>query len=114
MQSGAETLFKALDRIMDGDLDPDDDEDDEEDDEDDDEDDDDDSEDFDLEDDDDDEIARQTLIAAQQKLSDAVNSIDGIAEIQRKMEEAMKAGDVTEYMRLATELQMKIINGMNN
>lgn len=116
MQSGAETLWKALDRIMDGDLEPDGDDDEEEEEDDDDEDDDLDLdvEDDDEEDDEDDEIARQTLIAAQQKLADAVNSIDGIAEIQRKMEEAMKAGDVTEYMRLATELQMKIINGMNN
>ena len=37
-----------------------------------------------------------------------------IVEMQRKMEEALKAGNVAEYMRLATELQMIMISAMGS
>ena len=37
-----------------------------------------------------------------------------IVELQKKMDEALKAGNVTEYMRLATELQMIVIKNMGS
>lgn len=104
MSSGAETLWNALDKIMDGELEPDDDEDEEEDED----------EDVDEYEEEEDEDEYNDLIAVQQQCAEAINGIEDIDDIQRKMNEAIKAGDIAEYMRLATELQMKIINGMNN
>ena len=37
-----------------------------------------------------------------------------IAEIQRQMDEALKAGNVAEYMRLATELQMLMLSSLGS
>ena len=92
---------------MDGELEPDDDEDEEEEEE-------EEDEDVDEYEEEEDEDEYNDLIAVQQQCAEAINGIEDIDDIQRKMNEAIKAGDIAEYMRLATELQMKIINGMNN
>ena len=39
---------------------------------------------------------------------------DEIQELQKKMTEAMTRGDMAEYMRLAGELQQKMMSGFFN
>ena len=101
---------------MDGDIEPDDDDDDEEDEDDDY--DDEDEEDDDDEDDEDDEEedlseAHANIMAAHQKLAEAMSG-EEIVAIQRQMDEALKAGNMTEYMRLATELQMRMLSSLGS
>ena len=84
---------------------------------------DDDIEDDDMEDDDDvtdedeDEealaAAHANVVEAHQRLSQAM-STDEIVAMQKLMDEALKAGNVAEYMRLATELQMRMINSLGS
>ncbi len=108
LKDAAAILLEALDKIMEGDIEPDDDDDDTEDDSDDDD---------DIEEDDDDDAAlseaHANVMAAHQKLSEAMSG-EEILAIQRQMDEALKAGNVTEYMRLATELQMKMLNSLGS
>lgn len=49
----------------------------------------------------------------QQKMVAAMGG-DEIQELQRKMTEAMSRGDMAEYMRLAGELQQKMMSGFFN
>ncbi len=105
IKEAAEILIKALDRIMDGDVeiaqsDEDEDEDDDCEDE---------------EDEDEEALAsaHANVMAAHQKLAEAMSGEEIIA-IQRKMDEALKAGDTTEYMRLATELQMRMLSSLGS
>lgn len=123
LKEAAEILLKALDKIMDGDIEPDDDDDDDEDEDDeddeddyDDEDDEDEDEDDDDDDDDDEEDlseAHANIMAAHQKLAEAMSG-EEIVAIQRQMDEALKAGNMTEYMRLATELQMRMLSSLGS
>ena len=111
LKDAAEILAKALDKIMDGDIEPEDGDDDATDD------DEEDDVDDDEEDDADDEEATNeayaNVVAAHQKMVEAMSG-EKIVEMQRKMEEALKAGNVAEYMRLATELQMIMISAMGS
>nr|MDE6778668.1 YbjN domain-containing protein [Alistipes sp.] len=104
INEAARILWNALDRIMDGELDAGDDDDDDDDDE-------------GMEDVGDlvEELAaaRDNAVAAHRKIAEAAGGSEAVV-IQQKMEEALKAGNVAEYMRLATELQMIMINGMMN
>jgi ABC-type Zn2+ transport system substrate-binding protein/surface adhesin len=121
LKEAAEILLKALDKIMDGDIEPDDDDDDDEDEDDEDDEDDYDDEDDDDEDDDDDDEddeedlseAHANIMAAHQKLAEAMSG-EEIVAIQRQMDEALKAGNMTEYMRLATELQMRMLSSLGS
>ncbi|MDE6557024.1 MAG: YbjN domain-containing protein [Duncaniella sp.] len=110
LKEAAEILSAALDKIMDGDLeipvsgDADEEEDEDIDD------------DEEEEEDDDDGISDEAyanVIAAQQKMAQAMSSEEIIA-LQRQMDEALKAGNVQEYMRLATELQMRMISNLGS
>lgn len=49
----------------------------------------------------------------QRKIAETVAS-DGLQEIQQRMAEAMGRGDMAEYMRLANEMQQKVLGGMFN
>ncbi len=110
IKEAAEILLAALDRIMDGDLEiPDDDEDGEEAD---------DEEELDdeTEEDEDEEALAQAhanVVAAHQKMVEAMSG-EEIVAIQHKMDEALKAGNTAEYMRLATELQMIMLKAMGS
>lgn len=104
LKEAAEILAKALDRIMDGDIEPEDDDDEK------------DESDSEEEDADDDELSAEVyanVVAAHQKMAEAMSG-EKIVEMQHKMEEALKAGNVAEYMRLATELQMIMISAMGS
>ncbi|MDE6267721.1 MAG: YbjN domain-containing protein [Muribaculaceae bacterium] len=107
IKDAAAILLKALDQIIEGDIEPQSDDDEDEDD------------DFDIdevEEEDDDEglaEAHANVMAAHQKMAEAMSG-DDIAAIQRQMDDALKAGNVQEYMRLATELQMRIINSLGS
>ncbi|MFA4053444.1 MAG: hypothetical protein K1V73_03980 [Duncaniella muris] len=52
-------------------------------------------------------------MAAHQKLAEAMSG-EEIVAIQRQMDEALKAGNMTEYMRLATELQMRMLSSLGS
>ena len=103
LKDAAEIMFKALDRLIEGDIEPQDDdkEDEEEEDE--------------EEDDNDEDLAEAhaNVVAAHQKMAEAMSGEEIIA-LQRQMDEALKAGNVPEYMRLATELQMRMINSLGS
>ena len=112
MKEAAEILKEAIDKIMEGDINiPDDDT------EDDDTEDDDTEDDDDVTDEDEDEealaAAHANVVEAHQRLSQAM-STDEIVAMQKLMDEALKAGNVAEYMRLATELQMRMINSLGS
>lgn len=123
LKEAAGILLNALDKIMDGDIEPDDDDEDEDDDDEDDEDDEDDDddeydddEDEDEDEDDDDEDLSEmpaNILSDSQKLTEAMSG-EEIADIQRRMDDALKAGNMTEYMRLATELQMRILSTLGS
>ena len=49
----------------------------------------------------------------QKKMMEKMSGSD-IAELQQKMTEAMARGDMQEYMRLAGELQQKMMNNLFN
>ncbi len=110
IKDAAPILLTALDKIMDGDLEipnSDDDDDDKED-----------AEEEELqeeaEEEEDEEALAQAhanVMAAHQKMVEAMSG-DEIVAIQRQMDEALKAGDTTTYMRLATQLQMIMINAL--
>ena len=102
MEKAAETLWNALDKIMEGEIDEDDDEgffsgvmegnpmaqqmm----------------------------EQAQAQAQAMQQKMAAAMGGGE-IQELQQKMTEAMARGDMAEYMRLAGELQQKMMSGFFN
>ncbi len=101
LKEAAEILLKALDKIMDGDLEipQDDDEEEEEEEED--------------EEEDEEALAQAhaNVMAAHQKLAEAMSG-EEIVAIQRQMDEALKAGNMPEYMRLATELQMRMLSSL--
>ena len=59
------------------------------------------------------EQAQAQAQAMQQKMAAAMGG-DEIQELQRKMTEAMTRGDMAEYMRLAGELQQKMMSGLFN
>jgi len=59
------------------------------------------------------EQAQAQAAAMQQKMVAAMGG-DEIQELQRKMTEAMSRGDMAEYMRLAGELQQKMMSGFFN
>ena len=59
------------------------------------------------------EQAQAQAAAMQQKMAAAMGG-DEIQELQRKMTEAMTRGDMAEYMRLAGELQQKMMSGFFN
>ena len=103
MKEAAEILYKALDKIIEGDLEPPVSEEDEDEDEDDEEEEDDGSLDE----------AYANVMAAHQKMAEAMSG-EEIVAIQKQMDEALKAGNVAEYMRLATELQMRMINNLGS
>ena len=98
MEKAAETLWNALDKVMEGEIDED-----------------------------DDEgffsgvmegnpMAQQMMEQAQamqQKMAAAMGGGE-IQELQQKMTEAMARGDMAEYMRLAGELQQKMMSGFFN
>ena len=115
LKEAAEILLKALDKIMDGDIEPDDDEDEDDDDEDEDYDDEeeDDDDDEDEEDEEDLSEAHANIMAAHQKLAEAMSG-EEIVAIRSRMDEALKAGNMTEYMRLATELQMRMLSSLGS
>lgn len=103
LKEAAEIMLRALDRIMEGDIEPqdDDDEDDDTDDE---------------EEEEDEEALAQAhanVMAAHQKLAEAMSG-EEIVAIQRQMDEALKAGNMPEYMRLATELQMRMLSSLGS
>ncbi|MDE6871580.1 MAG: YbjN domain-containing protein [Bacteroidales bacterium] len=104
LEEAAQILHKALGNIMEGDLQAGDD-------------DDDDCEDGcdDEGEEDDADLAeeRDNAVAAHQKIAEALG-VNDILAIQQQMDEALKAGNVAEYMRLATELQMMMIKGTMN
>ena len=102
LKEAAEVLHTALSKLMEGDIEPTDDEDE--------------SEPVDTEDEEDEEDLTEihdNVVAAHQKMADAMSGQE-IVELQKKMDEALKAGNVTEYMRLATELQMIVIKNMGS
>ena len=113
LKDAAEILLKALDRIMDGDIEPEDN--DEEEDEDDDVEDADDEDDEDDDDNEDEDLSEThaNVMAAHQKLAEAMSG-EEIVAIQSRMDEALKAGNMTEYMRLATELQMRMLSSLGS
>ncbi len=108
LKEAAPIMFEALTKIMNGDLSiPEEDE--EEDDE-------ADEEEFgqEVEEEEDEEALAQAhanVMAAHQKLAEAMSG-EHIVAIQKQMEEALKAGDTATYMRLATELQMIMLKAM--
>ncbi|MDE6265188.1 MAG: hypothetical protein K2M11_08610 [Paramuribaculum sp.] len=57
--------------------------------------------------------AHANIMAAHQKLAEAMSG-EKIVEMQRLMDEALKAGNMNEYLRLATELQMHMINSLGS
>ncbi len=59
------------------------------------------------------EQAQAQAQAMQQKMAEAMGG-DEIQELQKKMTEAMTRGDMAEYMRLAGELQQKMMSGFFN
>lgn len=59
------------------------------------------------------EQAQATANAMQEKMAEAMGG-DEIQELQKKMTEAMTRGDMAEYMRLAGELQQKMMSGFFN
>ena len=99
IKEAAEILNNALDKIIEGDIEPQDEEDENEDDE--------------AEDEETLAQAHANVVAAHQKLAEAMSG-EKIAEIQRQMDEALKAGNVAEYMRLATELQMLMLSSLGS
>ncbi len=106
LKEAAPILLSALDKIMDGDLEiPDDDEAEEEEE----------GGDDDLQEEEEDEEAlaraHDNVVAAHQKMVEAMSG-EEIVAIQRQMDEALKAGDTATYMRLATQLQMIMINAL--
>ena len=107
VKEAAEILHEALDKLMDGDIEPPtDDNDDEDTDE-------DDNEYFDEEYEEALAEAHAKVMAAHQKMSEAMSG-EEIVAMQQKMNEALMAGDTAEYMRLATELQMYMIKAMGS
>ena len=103
IKEAAEVMKNALDKLMDGDIEPEVDEDEIDDDE------------TDDESDDDEALAQAhaNVVAAHQKLSEAMSG-EEIVAIQKKMDEALMSGNTTEYMRLATELQMYMLKAMGS
>ena len=59
------------------------------------------------------EQASATAAAMQEKMTETMGSED-IQAIQKKMAEAMEHGNMAEYMKLAGELQQKMMGGMFN
>lgn len=59
------------------------------------------------------EQAAASANAMQQKMAEAMGG-DEIQALQQKMVEAMNRGDMAEYMRLAGELQQKMMSGLFN
>ena len=102
IKEAAEILNNALDKIIEGDIEPQDEEDEE-----------DENEDDEAEDEETLAQAHANVVAAHQKLAEAMSG-EKIAEIQRQMDEALKAGNVAEYMRLATELQMLMLSSLGS
>lgn len=103
MEEASEILWKALDRIMEGEIESDEDE----------------GEDSvfasanDLVSGQMMEQAAAAANAMQQKMAEAMSG-DEFQELQKKMTEAMGHGDMAEYMRLAGELQQKMMKGFFN
>ena len=102
MEKAAETLWNALDKVMDGEIEEDN------------------SEGFFSGMMEGNPMAQQMMeqaqaqaAAMQQKMVAAMGG-DEIQELQRKMTEAMSRGDMAEYMRLAGELQQKMMSGLFN
>lgn len=89
VEEASEILYEALDNIMEGELDAD----------------------------DDDESLENLTGAAAEAMAGAVGQMQQmaaamesqVADMQAKMQEAMMRGDMAEYMRLATEFQMKMM-----
>ncbi|MBD5219799.1 MAG: hypothetical protein HDS72_06135 [Bacteroidales bacterium] len=108
LNEAAEILLEALDKLMDGEIEPEEDDEEEDDEE-------EDGEENEDDNDEDDETtleeAHANVMAAHQKIAEAMSGQE-IVELQQKMDEALKAGNVPEYMRLATELQMIMIKNM--
>ena len=57
--------------------------------------------------------AHANVMEAHRKLSEAMSG-EEIVAIQRRMDEALKAGNMPEYMRLATELQMRMLSSLGS
>lgn len=97
-EEAANILYTAIDNIMEGELEPD----------------------YGVFDAMDNPIAKQmmeqasaTAAAMQEKMTETMGSED-IQAIQKKMAEAMEHGNMAEYMKLAGELQQKMMGGMFN
>lgn len=97
-EEAAQVLYKAIDNIMEGELEPE----------------------FDAFGAADSDVARQmmeqasaTAAAMQGKMAEAMGT-EEIQAIQKKMTEAMQRGDMAEYMKLAGELQQKMMGGLFN
>lgn len=97
-EEAANILYTAIDNIMEGELEPD----------------------YGMFDVVDNPIAKQmmqqasaTAAAMQEKMAETMGGED-IQAIQRKMAEAIERGDMAEYMKLAGELQQKLMGGMFN
>jgi hypothetical protein len=97
-EEAANILYNAIDHIMEGELEPD----------------------YNIFDITDNPVAKQmmeqassTAAAIQEKMTETMGTED-IQAIQKKMVEAMERGDMAEYMKLAGELQQKMMSGMFN
>ncbi|MDE5844432.1 MAG: YbjN domain-containing protein [Muribaculaceae bacterium] len=102
IKDAAEILHRALGKLIDGEIEPEEDE----------------AENADEDSDENESEEDLTEIqvnvaAAHQKIAEAMSGKE-IVEIQKQMDEALKAGNVPEYMRLATELQLIMIKNMGS
>lgn len=82
MEDASEVLYNAMDKIMEGDLEPD---------------------------DDDDALEEISSEAIEQMQGMAASLQEEIMKAQADMQAAMMRGDMGEYMRLAQELQQKMM-----
>ena len=117
LKEAAQILLNALDKIIEGNLQSQDNDDEEDDDEEEDDDYADEEKDEEDEEEEEDEEAlaqaHANVMEAHRKLSEAMSG-EEIVAIQRRMDEALKAGNMPEYMRLATELQMRMLSSLGS